>query len=44
MNMAELDRAVADWAARRNAAFMVDWQAATGTRTRLRRLYPAFDA
>jgi hypothetical protein len=42
----ELARAVAAWAARRNAAVStIDWQFTTAdARTKLRRLYPAFDA
>ncbi len=41
-----MEREVAAWAGRRNAAAAtIDWQFTTGdARTKLRRLYPAFDA
>jgi hypothetical protein len=45
-DLAAMDRAVAAWATRRNtAASVITWQFTTAdARTKLRRLYPAFDA
>ncbi len=40
-----MELAVTAWADRRNAATTIDWQFTTAdARTKLRRLYPAFDA